>query len=677
MAAATISVSFAGCIAGGNRTKTTNFSAVNSGAFGNTRQLTLRSKTQSPLRIHAKYKEFIHVGLYLSFFLLVILQSIHLVNNKTLPFVSSFCFLVLFSNKLVRPAVRGMIRMESRVETLEKSQVAVGEELTNLRNNMDSRFNALETAISKITDLLSNNSSSNNNFLNIFSESNTSNHHKSALHANVFDELKSTSKHIDLPCFDGTDPIGWIARAEQFFLVHHTKENFKVASAFICMHGRSSTPLASMAPATISNDYLASIEGRTRSLDDYANEFRARVAQVLGLDSQLQLGFFLNGLKEEIRVRLRPYDVLDLRTTMKVARPINPSRFEPPKLNNTSTIGPNKNSAAQYKPNDHFRLLQGGTGSSSSQILRHNTTTQKSRVARQYSHQEYLDMRAKGLCFCCKQPYNPMHDCPQKSLRALIAAEDENTDVMSDFGLEESQQLQAEINEAQLHFLDLPLTAIGGIDGPRTMKFSGHVYGEPVTIMVDSGASHNFISTKLAQKIPQPIEQTVRFGVRLGDGSRATSTGKYSNLPIQLQSIMMSLDCYIFPLGGIDIILGVAWLQTLGDIKANLTKMSIEFLQDNEEICLLGDPSLSRAPISLSSLQQMDDDIEYGLLLWQITSSTETSSTETSALKSSSAQVQELELILQQYCTIFDEPQGLPPERRHDHRITIKLGTAQ
>ncbi|CAA0831017.1 Unknown protein, partial [Striga hermonthica] len=230
----------------------------------------------------------------------------------------------------------------------------------------------------------------------------------------------------------------------------------------------------------------------------------------------------------------------------------------------------------------------------------------------------------RRLCFRCKQPYSPMHDCPQKSLRALIAAEDEIIDIISDFGLEESQQHQAETSEAQLHFLDLPLMAIGGIDGPRTMKFSGHVYGELVTIMVDSGASHNFISTKLAQKIPQPMEQTVRFGVRLGDGSRATLTGKYSNLPIQLQSITMSLDCYIFPLGGIDIILGVAWLQTLGDIKANWTKMSIEFLRDNEEICLLGDPLLSRAPISLSSLQQMDDDIDYCLLLWQITSSTET-----------------------------------------------------
>lgn len=34
-------------------------------------------------------------------------------------------------------------------------------------------------------------------------------------------------------------------------------------------------------------------------------------------------------------------------------------------------------------------------------------------------------MKAKGLCFCCKQQYSPLHDCPYKSLRALMLVEDE------------------------------------------------------------------------------------------------------------------------------------------------------------------------------------------------------------------------------------------------------------
>lgn len=43
-----------------------------------------------------------------------------------------------------------------------------------------------------------------------------------------------------------------------------------------------------------------------------------------------------------------------------------------------------------------------------------------------YSHQEYHELCSKDLCFHCKLPYSPLHECPDKSLRALIAVEDES-----------------------------------------------------------------------------------------------------------------------------------------------------------------------------------------------------------------------------------------------------------
>lgn len=46
-------------------------------------------------------------------------------------------------------------------------------------------------------------------------------------------------------------------------------------------------------------------------VEEYTNELWARAAQIHGLDSSNQLGTYLNGLKQEIRVRLRPADVLN------------------------------------------------------------------------------------------------------------------------------------------------------------------------------------------------------------------------------------------------------------------------------------------------------------------------------------------------------------------------------
>ncbi|GER25948.1 arginine--tRNA ligase, partial [Striga asiatica] len=58
------------------------------------------------------------------------------------------------------------------------------------------------------------------------------------------------------------------------------------------------------------------------TMDEYCNEFHVRAAHISGIPSHIQLGLFLNGLKEEIRVRFRPNDATDLRTAMRVARSI-------------------------------------------------------------------------------------------------------------------------------------------------------------------------------------------------------------------------------------------------------------------------------------------------------------------------------------------------------------------
>lgn len=42
---------------------------------------------------------------------------------------------------------------------------------------------------------------------------------------------------IELPTFEGTDSIGWLARVEKYFAIHHTREDLKVPTAFISMEG--------------------------------------------------------------------------------------------------------------------------------------------------------------------------------------------------------------------------------------------------------------------------------------------------------------------------------------------------------------------------------------------------------------------------------------------------------
>lgn len=51
---------------------------------------------------------------------------------------------------------------------------------------------------------------------------------------------------------------------------------------------------------------------------------------------------------------------------------------------------------------------------------------------------------------------------------------------------------------------------------------------------------------------------TPPFGVRLGNGHRTESNGICQDVQLELGSIVMTIDCFLFPVGEIDLILGMA-----------------------------------------------------------------------------------------------------------------------
>lgn len=72
---------------------------------------------------------------------------------------------------------------------------------------------------------------------------------------------------------------------------------------------------------------------------------------------------------------------------------------------------------------------------------------------------------------------------------------------------------------------------------------------------------------------------------------------------------------YLFDLGGVDFILGVQWLRTLGDVKVNWDKMQMSFVQNSECVLLQGDPTLNGTFVSLQSLIKTSD-VEFWGAIW-------------------------------------------------------------
>ncbi|KAF2323963.1 hypothetical protein GH714_004892 [Hevea brasiliensis] len=115
------------------------------------------------------------------------------------------------------------------------------------------------------------------------------------------------------------------------------------------------------------------------------------------------------------------------------------------------------------------------------------------------------------------------HDVPEK--QSIMILSGDKADGMS-FELVNSEERQTDI-------VSIP---------EETMKLPGTIKGSPVTVMIDSGAGHNFIPGKVVSQLNLIVDVTLVFGVLLGDGHRTKSEGVYHDVKIDLGQIEVIAD---------------------------------------------------------------------------------------------------------------------------------------
>lgn len=72
--------------------------------------------------------------------------------------------------------------------------------------------------------------------------------------------------------------------------------------------------------------------------------------------------------------------------------------------------------------------------------------------------------------------------------------------------------------------IELSRHSVAGISSPKTLKLRGIIHGVPVVVLVDSGATHCFISQKLVTQIKVPVLQS-NFQVTIGNGENVKGGG--------------------------------------------------------------------------------------------------------------------------------------------------------
>ena len=87
-------------------------------------------------------------------------------------------------------------------------------------------------------------------------------------------------------------------------------------------------------------------------------------------------------------------------------------------------------------------------------------------------------------------------------------------------------------------------------------------------MLIDNGVTCNFISSDLVKKLTIPMEETRAYRVLLKTTS-VQGVEIFKGVLIRLQEVDIVEDFLPFNLTSSDVILGIQWLETLGDVQIN------------------------------------------------------------------------------------------------------------
>ena len=219
--------------------------------------------------------------------------------------------------------------------------------------------------------------------------------------------------------------------------------------------------------------------------------------------------------------------------------------------------------------------------------------------------------------------------------------------------------------------MHLSLHAMLGGNGAGTIKVLAAIRGSPIQVLIDGGSSDNFLHPCLAKFLKLEVEPAPPLRLMVGDGSKLHAEGMVRELLVSIQGLQLCLLVILFPVAGADLILGAAWLGSIGPHVHDYIARNIKFTYGGQEYTFQGQIPSSADPAQVHHLKRfrvIDAIAECYTIEWD------------SIVEPHTEQSQAVSLALQQlldsFQSVFSVPSGLPPPRLQDHTIPLVEGSA-
>ncbi|XP_019455099.1 PREDICTED: uncharacterized protein LOC109356222 [Lupinus angustifolius] len=501
------------------------------------------------------------------------------------------------------------------------------------------------------------------------------------------------SVKLDFPKFDGTNTLNWIFKANQFFEYYNTPDLDRIMIAAVHMEG-DVIPwfqlLHKQTPFQTWHTLVAAIESQfgpslfdcprsmlfkltqTFSVAQYHTEFTNLANRVIGVSDDALLDCFISGLKDDIRREVIVQSPPSLVRAVALAK-LYEEKYQPqtqtPRARPNFTTYPN-HYKKQPTPTVPSKLPTTLPPLLPTPTIKSNTY-QKPAMIKRMSAAEMQIRREKGLCFTCDEKFSFNHKCPNKQYY-LLQYDPDDADQPNDLiDPDPPNPLdQTKPNSELYHHLSY--NALKGANGLGTMKFTGHIHGVQLQVLLDSGSSNNFIQPRIAQCLKLPIKPAPNFKVLVGNGHYLTAEGQVKQLQLMIQGHMLHLPVYLLPVTGADLILGAAWLATIGPHVSDYGTLTIKFYMGDTFVTLHGDRQSTPTSAHLHHLRRMHHtqaiDELYALQVHTVDNEAPESLSHFDSMGPA------LLKLLTKFSSVFLKPQGLPPQRTQDHVIPIMTG---
>ncbi|RZR77925.1 hypothetical protein BHM03_00003133 [Ensete ventricosum] len=129
---------------------------------------------------------------------------------------------------------------------------------------------------------------------------------------------------------------------------------------------------------------------------------------------------------------------------------------------------------------------------------------------------------------------------------------------------------------------------LAGYTNLQKLKIEGFLEQQSVIVLIDAGSAHNSMSSKVAAHLMLQKEDYSGFEVKVANGQILKWSQKYPRVKLILQEQDVIADFFLLPLDGFDIMLGIDWLSTIGEVFWNFLKLTMKFFSKGKHVALQG-----------------------------------------------------------------------------------------